>query len=209
MEVRRLLQNYKAGDLFSVSVLLTPPNLNQLPFYTSSALSVSFCWLTPTTVLHSSFSPRLGSANAPCPSNLLIHICGDSWVTDSFRGSVDHYSLIMASQWVSAFHITFALYLLPSTVQVGMLIWGQRSFSPIAPGKGGPGWKHGEVQSPVGSPHYCYWLYRKSWWEAYCWLLNFLWSWVMAIIPWLVSRRISLVMIMMMMITCTYPSGRL
>lgn len=81
--MRRLLQNYEVHDLFSISILLLVPRLNQTLFYTSSSLSLSFCRLMQPTVSPCSPTPRLGSAYAPCPSNLFIHILGNSCVTDS------------------------------------------------------------------------------------------------------------------------------
>lgn len=166
--MRRLLQNYKVRDLFSISIILLLPHLNQTLFHTSSSLSLSFCWLMQPTVFHCSPTPRLGSAYAPCPSILFsISLGTPVWLTQSWM--VNHQSLIMASQWVSLSHIAFARYPLPPSVQTGML--GQRSFSQSIPGKGGPDWKHAEVQSLISAKDHFYWLYRKSWWKAYCWLL--------------------------------------
>lgn len=197
MEGRRLLQNYEVSDLFSVSVLLLPLRLNQTPFYTSSSLSVSLCWFIQPTVHHSSLPPRPNSARAPCLSNFLIHIPGGSWTTDSLKLKCQPPVNDDGQPVSFSLPYSICIELLPSSVQAGMLIWEQGSFSQIAPGIGGPEWKHPEVQSAIGAKDRCYWLHGKSWWGAYCQLRNFLWSWVIGTILWLVSRHVSLTMMMM------------
>lgn len=164
--------------LISTRPLLTPPRLFLHPY--AGLCSPQF----PTAVLHQ------GQAVPMLPSLLIfssMSLGTPRWLTESW--SFNHRSLIMASQWVSPSHKAFAWYLLPSSMQAGMLIWEQGSFFQSVPGKGGPGWKHTELQSPISANNHCYWLYRKSWWVASCWLLTFLWSWVLTTAPWFISRQ--------------------